>query len=349
MNRIRYDDFGLPASPFGRRHREKRLSTTTDIATPRRQRQADTLARCSLLCALTAVTALAGCGGGGGGSTPPPPPPPPANQSPVAVAKLSGEAVLGAATNFDITGTADPDGTIATRSWAYGDGQTGSANNHVYMAAGSFTATLTVTDNGGATASTTVPVTVAKCSVAGTADALRSPFPTVCMQTTMGEMVIEVYPTQAPVTTNNFLTYVQENFYNGLIYHRVIADFVVQAGGYLPGLAAKTATHGPIVLESNLVDPTSGRRLQNFQYTVAMARTDQPNSATSQFFVNLVDNHTLDYNPANSSPNGYAVFGQVISGTAVVDAMGRVPTGSVSGFDNVPLTDVVIRSVVRLP
>jgi len=151
-----------------------------------------------------------------------------------------------------------------------------------------------------------------------------------------------------PVTAVNFLTYVQEGFYSGLLFHRVIPDFVVQGGGFLPGLVPKTATHAPIALESNLAD-VNGRRLQNWQYTVAMARTNDPNSATTQFFVNLLDNHRLDYDPNVATPNGYAVFGQVISGTAVIDAMGRVPTTASGGLTDVPVQDVVIRSAVRLP
>ena len=285
---------------------------------------------------LLLLALIGGCGGGGSS--------PPANVAPVAVAKLSGEAVMNAGTAFDTTGTADSDGSIATRSWNYGDGQTGSANSHVYASAGSFTATYTVTDNSGATASANVTVTVAKCSSDGTRLAALSPFPTLCMQTTRGEMVIEVYPTQAPATVANFLRYVDDGFYSGLLFHRVIADFVAQAGGYKPGLVVKAATYAPIALESN-------NGLKNWHYTLAMARTSVPDSATSQFYINLQDNPSLDYDSTVAGSNGYAVFGQVIAGTAVVDGLGTVATGTVAsaGLSDVPLQDIVISSVVRMP
>ena len=288
---------------------------------------------------------LSACGGGGGGSSPAPTP----NQAPVAVAKLSGEAVLQAATVFDTTGTADPDGSIASRSWAYGDGQTGSADSHIYTAPGTYTATLTVTDNAGATASTAVKVSVAKCSAAGLQAAALSPFTTVCVQTTRGEMVFDLFTTNAPLSTANFLAYVDRGFYNGLLFHRVLHEGsaalpggVVQGGGYLPGLVAKAATDPPIKLESN-------NGLKNSQYTVAMARTSVADSATTQFFINPLDNPGLNYNAALGTPNGYAVFGLVISGTAVVDAIGSVATTTVGGLSDVPVQDVVIRSIVRLP
>jgi cyclophilin family peptidyl-prolyl cis-trans isomerase len=278
---------------------------------------------------------LTACGGSSSPSSP-------ANQTPVAAAKLSGEAVLNATTTFDTTGTNDPDGTIASRSWAYGDGQTGTADSHVYSTTGTYTATYTVTDDAGASAAASVPVAVVKCSAAGTKAAQLSPYTSVCMQTTRGEVVLEVFPALAPITVANFLKYVDDGFYANTIFHRVIAGFVVQGGGFQPGLVAKPASYAPIVLESNTT-------LQNWQYTVAMARTSVANSATSQFFINLVDNHALDYNAGTASPNGYAVFGQVISGTTVIDGMGAVATGSVGAFTDVPVQDIVIRSVVRLP
>lgn len=285
-----------------------------------------------LVCAVGLL--LSGCGGGGGSATP--------NLVPVASAKLTGEAVLNASTLFDTSGSTDPDGSIASRSWAYGDGQSGSADSHTYAATGNYTATLTVTDNAGASASTTVAVAVAKCSSAGTQAARLSPFTPLCVQTSRGEMVLEIYTTQAPVTAANFLRYVDEGFYTGLLFHRAVPGFVIQGGGFMPGPVAKAATHPAIALESN-------NTLKNWQYTLAMARTDLPNSATSQFFINLLDNHGLDYDPAVPGANGYAVFGQVISGTAVVDAIGTVATATAGGLANVPVQDVLIRSIVRMP
>ncbi|CAN5323489.1 hypothetical protein BH11PSE9_BH11PSE9_27810 [soil metagenome] len=288
-----------------------------------------------------AVWLLASCGGGGGGSAPVTP----TNQAPVAAAKLAGEAVLNATTNFDTTGTADADGTIATHTWNYGDGQTGTADTHQYTATGAYTATYTVTDDKGATAAVNVAVTVTKCSADGTLLASLAPAPevTVCMQTSRGEMVFELYTAQAPVTVANFLTYVDEGFYAGTLFHRVIPNFVIQGGGYTTGLVLKTPTHPAITLESN-------NGLKNTQYTLAMARTSVANSATSQFFVNMVDNPTLDY--VSSSNPGYAVFGKVLSSTsgiATVESIAAVTTGASGGATDVPVQDVVIRSVVRMP
>lgn len=311
------------------------LSSTSDCGLPVALRR---------WCApLAAGVLLSACGGGGGSSAGP------ANQPPVAVAKLGGEAVLQATTLFDTTGTADPDGSIASRSWAYGDGQTGSADSHIYTATGGYNAVLTVTDNAGASASTTVQVMVAKCSLDGTQLASRSPLATLCAQTSRGELVLELFTTQAPLTTANFQRYVAEGFYSGVLFHRVLHEGdpavpggVIQAGGYLPGLVPKVAGHPPIPLESN-------NGLKNAPYTVAMARLEAPDTATSQFFINPLDNHGLDYSAAKAGPNGYAVFGKVISGTAVVDAIAGVATSTAGGLMAVPVQDVLIRSIVSLP
>lgn len=283
---------------------------------------------------------LAGCGGGGAPATP-------ANQPPVAAAKLSGEAVLQATTRFDITGTTDPDGSIVSRSWNYGDGQTGTADSHIYTSTGTFTATLTVQDNAGASTHVQVPVTVAKCSADGLTLAAGSPQgATVCMQTTVGELVLELFPAQAPVTVANFLAYVDVGYYNGTIFHRAEPGFVIQGGGYTAGLVAKTATRPAIALES-------ANGLANSRYTLAMARTSMPDSATSQFFVNLADNTGLNYNAALAQPNGYAVFGQLLltAGTdAVLSAIESAPTSNVDGIHIInTASEVVIRSAIRLP
>ena len=292
--------------------------------------------RFSLPCLVGALLMVSGCGGGGALSDAV------ANKAPVAMARLTGEAVLNAATAFDTTGTADLDGAIASRTWAYGDGQTGSVDNHVYAAAGTYTATYTATDDKGASSSAPVIVVVAKCSAAGSAAAVLSPFKTVCVQTTRGEMVFEIYAAQAPTSAANFLKYAADGFYAGTLFHRVIPGFVIQAGGYTAGLVTKSPTYAPIALES-------ANGLKNWQYTLAMARTPQPNSATSQFYINLVDNPALDYSAAVVSPNGYAVFGQVISGTAVVDTIGAVATTTTAGLSDVPVQDLVIRGMVSLP
>jgi cyclophilin family peptidyl-prolyl cis-trans isomerase len=245
---------------------------------------------------------------------------------------------------LDSSASTDADGSISSHTWAYGDGQSGSIDGHVYTAVGNYTATLTVTDNRGGQSTATVAVKVVKCSAAGTSAAALSPNPSLCVQTSKGELVFEVYPTQAPLSAANFLGYVDDGFYNGVLFHRVIAGFVVQAGGYTPGPVVKAATRAAIALESN-------NGLKNKAYTLAMARTSVPNSATSQFYINLVDNPALDYTASVAGPNGYAVFGQVIAGKAVVDAIGTVPTGAVptAGLSDVPTTDVVLRSIVRMP
>jgi cyclophilin family peptidyl-prolyl cis-trans isomerase len=288
--------------------------------------------------ALLACAAMTACGGGGGSAGN-------SNQPPVASATLSGQAVLYADTVFDISASSDPDGQIVSHAWDYGDGQTGSSDRHVYAATGNFTATLTVTDDEGATGTATVPVAVAKCSTEGTQVAALSPFTPLCMQTSAGEIVFEVFEAQAPVTAANFLRYVDEGFYSGLLFHRVdpTVNHVIQGGGFKPGLVAKAATHPPIALESN-------NGLKNQQYSIGMARTAVPDSATTQFYVNLVDNPGFDYDPTLPSPNGYAVFGKVlVPGTAVVDAISTAPTTTVGGLANVPVQDILIRSIVRMP
>ncbi len=294
------------------------------------------------LASVLGTAALASCGGGGSGGGSGSGSDAAVNQAPVAAASISSAAVLNAQTSFDTSGTQDPEGRIASRSWAYGDGQIGSTDAHIYTSTGIFTAVYTVTDDQGAAASKSLAVTVLKCSVAGTQAATLSPYPSVCMQTTKGELVIEVYPAQAPATAANFLNYVDRGFYAGTLFHRVIPGFVVQGGGYLSGLTAKAPTDAAIVLESQ-------NGLKNWQYTLAMARSTAANSATSQFFVNLVDNPSLDYSAAVAGANGYAVFGQVISGTAVIDQIATAPTATVGGFADVPVTDIIIRGAVRMP
>jgi cyclophilin family peptidyl-prolyl cis-trans isomerase len=143
-------------------------------------------------------------------------------------------------------------------------------------------------------------------------------------------------PQVAPVTVDNFLGYVNRGFYSNTLFHRVIPGFMVQGGGYTTGLVKKTGQLTPIALESN-------KGLSNLRGTIAMARTDDPNSATSEFFINVVDNLFLDYKSV-ASP-GYAVFGKVVQGLDVPDAIIQQPTRSISGFADVPVTDVTITSI----
>lgn len=166
---------------------------------------------------------------------------------------------------------------------------------------------------------------------------LDIPTPQVTFQTSLGDFVMELNPTAAPITVKNFLSYVNKSpsFYNGTIFHRVISGFMVQGGGYTSGMATKSGLSTAITLENT---QTTG--LRNTRATIAMARTSLANSATSQFFVNLVDNGFLNYS-SDSAP-GYAVFGKVISGMDVIDLMATQPIQS-SG-DNVPVTDITVTS-----
>jgi cyclophilin family peptidyl-prolyl cis-trans isomerase len=160
--------------------------------------------------------------------------------------------------------------------------------------------------------------------------------PQVTMQTSKGAVVYLLEPNAAPYSVVNFLAYVNTGFYNGLVFHRVISDFVVQGGGYKADLSQKFPLYGPISLES-------GRGLSNLRGTIAMARTSDPNSATSEFYVNLVNNaSSLDYK--SLADPGYAVFGKVISGLSVIDAIGRVSTGPKNGLEDVPTSTVSITS-----
>lgn len=150
----------------------------------------------------------------------------------------------------------------------------------------------------------------------------------------MGDFVIELFPDDAPETVTNFLRYVSEDYYEGLTIHRVIQGFVIQGGGFTPDMVPRPA-HDPIVNEA-------ANGLKNLRGAVAMARTSDPNSARSQFFINLVDNAILDHRDETIQGYGYAVFGYVIAGMDVVDAISIVATGPQNGFDDVPVTPVVI-------
>jgi len=165
------------------------------------------------------------------------------------------------------------------------------------------------------------------------------PQPRVLIDSSAGSFEVELNPALAPRTVDNFLLYVQTGFYQDLIFHRVIPGFVVQAGGFTSGMTPKQSLFAPIALESN-------RGLSNKRASIAMARTNDPNSATSQFFINLVDNLFLDYSSANSP--GYAVFGDVVRGMEVVDAIAAYPTSSRTGFSDVPTTDIVINKTTRI-
>jgi peptidyl-prolyl cis-trans isomerase A (cyclophilin A) len=155
-------------------------------------------------------------------------------------------------------------------------------------------------------------ILIASCFASQTAIA----GPKVEFKTTMGNFVVELDDVKAPKTTANFLSYVKSGFYNGTIFHRVIDGFMIQGGGFTPDLVQKP-TNPPVVSESQ-------NGLKNSSYTIAMARTSDPDSATSQFFINVNDNVPLDF--PNAMGNGYTVFGKVISGMQTIDAIRKVPT-----------------------
>ena len=151
----------------------------------------------------------------------------------------------------------------------------------------------------------------------------------------MGDVVIELDSEKAPVTADNFLQYVRDGFYDNTVFHRVIDGFMVQGGGFEPGMKQKPV-RTPIGNEA-------GNGLKNDAYTVAMARTSDPHSATAQFFFNIVNNNFLNFRTASADGYGYCVFGKVVEGRDVVDKIKAVPTGSRGFHQDVPAEDVVIK------
>ncbi|MFD4657829.1 peptidylprolyl isomerase [Kitasatospora sp. NPDC058444] len=156
----------------------------------------------------------------------------------------------------------------------------------------------------------------------------------VKLSTNHGDIVLRLDAEKAPATVENFLQYVRDGFYDGTVFHRVINGFMVQGGGMEPGMKQKK-TRASIQNEAD-------NGLKNTQYTVAMARTGDPHSATAQFFINVADNAFLDHSGKNVQGWGYAVFGEVVEGQEVVDTIKTVPTGSKSGHQDVPKEDVII-------
>jgi cyclophilin family peptidyl-prolyl cis-trans isomerase len=163
--------------------------------------------------------------------------------------------------------------------------------------------------------------------------------PVVQIDTSLGTIKVELFEDKAPITVKNFLSYVDDKFFDGTIFHRVIPDFMIQGGGFESGMSQKR-TKAPIRNEA-------ANGVSNERGTLAMARTNDPNSATAQFYINLKDNNFLDQ---KNDPRGvgYCVFGKVISGMDVVDKIAKVQTGNKSGHQNVPAEDVVIKSIRRV-
>ncbi len=156
----------------------------------------------------------------------------------------------------------------------------------------------------------------------------------VKLHTNHGVITLQLDAEKAPNTVKNFLDYVNAGFYENTVFHRVIADFMIQGGGFEPGMQQKPV-NAPIQNEA-------ANGLSNDKYTIAMARTNDPHSATAQFFINVKDNSFLNYSAANSQGYGYCVFGKVVEGMEVIDAIRKVKTGSKAGHQDVPKEDVII-------
>ena len=161
--------------------------------------------------------------------------------------------------------------------------------------------------------------------------------PRVLLETSLGSILIGFYTDQAPLSVENFLAYVEAGHYDGLIFHRVIPDFMIQAGGHEPDMTIREGGREPIHNESD-------NGLQNTRGTVAMARTGAPHSASAQFFINHADNAFLDFGAQGPNQWGYAVFGTVLEGMDVVDAIAAVETGNAGGMGDVPVETVTIIS-----
>jgi peptidyl-prolyl cis-trans isomerase B (cyclophilin B) len=160
------------------------------------------------------------------------------------------------------------------------------------------------------------------------------------LHTTAGVITLELDEAKAPITVENFLSYVADGHYDGTVFHRVIKGFMIQGGGFEAGMKQK-ATKGEIKNEAN-------NGLKNDKYTIAMARTSAPHSASAQFFINGAKNDFLNFTSESGSGWGYAVFGKVVAGTEVVDQIEKVRTGNKGGHGDVPLEDVVITKAVAL-
>ncbi len=161
--------------------------------------------------------------------------------------------------------------------------------------------------------------------------------PTLVLETSMGNVKVELFQKEAPISVKNFLDYAKSGFFNGTVFHRVIPGFMIQGGGFTADLSQKP-TKAPIKNEA-------ANGLKNQRGTLAMARTNVVDSATAQFFINVADNEFLNHREGGPGAYGYAVFGKVISGMEVVDKIAATPTGMQGGMGDVPMTPVVIKSV----
>ncbi len=271
------------------------------------------------LTTLALCTFLSACGGGG--STP-------AATNNATISGISADRMMyGQQTRFTVTGTGLSNGVTLTSTGCSATGTVagGSATQQV------ITCKIAAT---GSVQFSFLPVG----NAAATVHTQNVPLPQVTMKTSLGDMVLELYPANAPISVNNFLQYVGDNFYTNLVFHRVIKDFVIQGGGFNAALTQVT-TRPAIKLES-------GNGLSNLRGTLAMARTNVADSATSQFYINTVNNLNLD--ATAPGVNGYAVFGKVVTGLDVMDKINIVPTGTATnGMADVPVTPVIINSATQ--
>ncbi|MGH8565220.1 MAG: peptidylprolyl isomerase [Gammaproteobacteria bacterium] len=174
----------------------------------------------------------------------------------------------------------------------------------------------------------------------GTSPAIADTPPRVQLKTTMGDIVVALYPDKSPKTVANFLQYVNDGFYAGTIFHRVIDGFMIQGGGFTIDFVQKPT--------GAAIENEAGNGVKNTRGTLAMARTGDPHSATTQFFINVADNDSLDHTAPTQSGFGYCVFGEVVEGMDVIDQIRKVPTKSRGPHQDVPLTSIVIESATAL-
>lgn len=174
-------------------------------------------------------------------------------------------------------------------------------------------------------------------ALAGQAQA-ADPDPAVKLETSLGDIVVRLDARKAPISTANFVQYVKSGFYDGTVFHRVIKNFMIQGGGFTPDLKQKSARAS--------IRNEADNGLKNKKYTIAMARTSEPHSASAQFFINTKDNDFLDFKSQTPQGWGYAVFGKVIKGQEVVDKIAAVQTGKKGYYDDVPMESVIIKKAV---
>lgn len=174
-------------------------------------------------------------------------------------------------------------------------------------------------------------------ALAGPAQA-ADPDPAVKLETSLGDIVVRLDARKAPISTANFVQYVKSGFYDGTVFHRVIKNFMIQGGGFTPDLKQKSARAS--------IRNEADNGLKNKKYTIAMARTSEPHSASAQFFINTKDNDFLDFKSQTPQGWGYAVFGKVIKGQEVVDKIAAVQTGKKGYYDDVPMENVIIKKAV---